>query len=66
MLRLGEAATLLLSESTNPSGLVPCGARPVGGSSGVCSSVMCEFIVPIDGILSDRAIRDETPFSKTL
>jgi len=44
---LGGAATLLLPGSTDPSGLVPCGARPDGGSSGVRSLSGCVSVVPV-------------------
>ena len=60
---LGGAATLLLPGSTDPSGLVPYGARPDGGSSGVRSLSSGCVCRPrgwrFAGIPKDRGIGDE-------
>ena len=44
---LEGAATFLLPGTTDPSGLVPCGARPDGGSSGVRSLSGCVSVVTV-------------------
>jgi len=56
--RLEGAATLFLPGTTDPSSLVPCGARPGGGSSGVRSLSGCVSVVTA-GIPKDRGIGDE-------
>jgi len=65
--------TGLAPQGTRPEGLVDSDSKSVAASPNLSMAlkwpiiiVVCEFIVPIGGILSDRAIRDETPFSKTL